>query len=57
MTLEEAKKKFHKEVVDKASEVDPDNERYWTDLAYGYLLALGFPPGEDTLLAAYDLEL
>ena len=56
MTLEDARRKFHAEVVERAQSVDPEQRCDWTDLAYGYLLALGFPPGDETYLAAYKLE-
>lgn len=52
----EAKRQFHKCVVSRAEEVDPDQRCDWTDLAYGFLLALGFEPGEETYMIASELE-
>jgi hypothetical protein len=42
MTREEAVKQWHEKVVDRPDAVDPDGERDWWDLAYGFFLALGF---------------
>lgn len=55
-TLEDAKKRFHAEIVSKAETVDPEQECDWSDLAYGFLIALGFPPGEETRAASRELE-
>jgi len=32
------------DVWDKQTEVDPDNELYWSHLALGYFLGLGLSP-------------
>lgn len=33
--------RFKSDVIDKASEIDPDSEHYWESLAYGYFIAAG----------------
>ncbi len=45
-------KKFKEEVYDRAKEIDPENERDWFDMAYGYFLGNGVD--RDT---AFDLAL
>jgi hypothetical protein len=41
-TSAEAQKRWDKEIFEKAKEIDPDDERDWFDMAYGFFLALGF---------------
>lgn len=36
--------------------VDATDEHDWHSLAYGYMLALGMSPGEETSTAAYRLS-
>lgn len=48
----EAFKLFKTKIVDRAEEVDGDNEHEWETLAYGFFLALDFNPEE-----AFDMAL
>jgi hypothetical protein len=42
MTSEQALKQFHEKIFNNAEEIDPDHDRDWFDLAFGYFLALEF---------------
>lgn len=46
MSREELLAAFRKDVCDKHAAVDPDAERDWMDLSYGYFLAKGATPDE-----------
>lgn len=46
-------KKFRKQIHERASEIDPDNEFYWKDLTYGWALAQGLEPEAAREFASY----
>lgn len=43
---ETLKERFKREVHDKASEIDPNNEQDWFSLTLGWAIATGQPPEE-----------
>jgi len=58
MTKAKAKAKWRKLVgmteasrFESESEIDPDQERDWFDMAYGFMLALDFKPDVAMILA------
>lgn len=53
MTREEACKRFRDRVNDREQEVDPEQERDWFDLAYGFFLALDFEPSAASSMAVH----
>lgn len=43
-TEEDLLSEFRTAVYNRAAEVDPDEERMWFDIAYGYFMAKGLEP-------------
>ena len=41
MTDEEMVQAWKDRIYSKSDEIDPESERYWFDLAYGFFLGLG----------------
>ena len=55
LTQHQIEEKFMTDVVSNDA-VDPSNEHDWHSLAYGYMLALGMSPSEETSTAAFKLS-
>ena len=37
---------WKEKVYNQSDKIDPENERIWRDLAFGFVLGLGFKPDE-----------